>query len=86
MHPLNTIIKISREAHERHLDSFGITKEYRKRIITEGFSAPVLQVKVKLTEDRAELTLVHSKPEPKRVCGGGLHDYRHYEGKENWDD
>lgn len=41
---------------------------------------------VNLTEDRAELTLAHSKPETKKVYGGGLHDYRHYEGKESWDD
>ena len=57
----------------------------RKRANHRGLTiAPVEEVN--RTSDRADLTLAQSKPEAKKVYEGGLHDYRHYEGKENWDD
>ena len=31
-------------------------------------------------------TFGKGKPVTKRACGGGLHDYRHHEGKYGWDD
>ena len=60
-------------------------QEYASELPHRGLTI-VPAGEVNLTEARAELTLAHSKPEAKKVYGGGLHDYRHYEGKEDWDD
>ena len=71
-----------RELHEHILETY---QDFANEPPHRGLTI-VPAGEVNLTEDRAELTLAHSKPEPTKVYGGGLHDYRHYEGKENWDD